>query len=248
MNETGVVAIIQARIGSTRFPRKVLQDLCGKPLISHILNRVKLIKSISRIVLAIPITRENDIFEKIANDFNCNCFRGSEEDVLSRYYEAAKTFKAEIIVRLTSDCPLIDPKITEMAIENHLHSQVDYTAVGFEGGFPRGLDTEIFNFDVIEKTYNEAHLIYEREHVTPYIYHHPHLFKLRFLEATGKLRRPDLRLTVDEREDLELIRAIFETLNRDGQTFYTEEVIDLLDKYPHLLAINAHVVQKELGK
>jgi len=110
------------------------------------------------------------------------------------------------------------------------------------------LDTEVFNFETLEKAYEEAKLDYEREHVTPYIYQHPNMFRLKFIEASGKLRRPDLRLTVDTEEDLKLIREIFKQLYRDGQIFYTEDVIDLLDKCPELIAINAHIRQKELGE
>jgi len=243
-----VVAIIQARVGSSRLPGKVLKDVCGKPMLWHMLNRLGFSKQISDIVLAIPNSKPNNRLEEFAKEFSIRCFRGSEEDVLARYYDAATEFGANVVVRLTSDCPLIDPRITDLVIAEHLASEVDYTSGGNKGGFPRGLDTEVFNFDALKRAYEEAKQDYEREHVTPYIYLHPEIFKLKSVEATEKLRRPALRLTVDTEEDLKLIRGIFTRLYRDDQIFYAEDVINLLDKHPELVAINAHIRQKKLGE
>jgi spore coat polysaccharide biosynthesis protein SpsF len=240
-----VEAIIQARMTSTRLPGKVLKDISGEPMLRHLLDRLRSTNTIDNVILAIPHSKQNDKLENLAKELKLPCFRGSEDDVLSRYYEAAVEFGMEAIVRITSDCPLIDPWITDTVIAAHLNSNADYTS---NKGFPRGLDTEVFNFDALNRAYKEAKQNYEREHVTPYIYLHPEIFKLKSVEATGKLRRPDLRLTVDTEEDLRLIREIFKRLYRDGRIFYTEDVIDLLDKHPELVAINAHVVQKELGK
>jgi len=140
---------------------------------------------------------------------------------------------------------LIDPKITDHVIESHLNSEVDYTSNVIVRTFPRGLDTEVFNFSILETTFQNAKENYEREHVTPYIYLHPELFKLKSIEASGKLRRPDLRLTIDTKEDLRLSEKIFKHLYRENQIFYTDDVIDFLDKHPELVAINAHIVQKD---
>ncbi len=246
MNKVLVVAIIQARMGSTRLPAKVLRDICGKPLLWHMLDRLRLSIRIDDIVLAIPDSEQNDQLADFAKELNLHYFRGSEDDVLARYYGAATKFEADVVVRLTSDCPLIDPRVTDKVIEEHLNSDADYTSVSIKSGFPRGLDTEVFNYDALEETYREAKHYYEREHVTPYIYQHPDLFKIKSVEANEKLRRPDLRLTVDTEEDLDLIGKIFRRLYRDGQIFYTEEVIALLDKHPELVAINAHIRQMEI--
>lgn len=240
-----VEAIIQARVTSTRLPGKVLKDIVGKPMLWHLLNRLRSANRIDNVILAIPRSTQNDKLENFAKELKLPCFRGSEDDVLSRYYEAAVEFGAEVIVRITSDCPLIDPWVTDTVIAAHLNSDADYTS---NRGFPRGLDTEVFNLDALNRAYKEANRNYEREHVTPYIYQHPNLFKIESVEANGKLRRPDLRLTVDTEEDLRLIREIFKRLYRDGRIFYTEDVIDLLDKNPKLVAINAHVAQKKLGE
>jgi spore coat polysaccharide biosynthesis protein SpsF (cytidylyltransferase family) len=243
-----IVAIIQARIGATRLPEKILKDVSGKPMLWHVVNRLKFSQTIDDIVLAIPTSDQNDMLEDFAQGLKLHCFRGSETDVLSRYYGAAVEFGGDVIVRITSDCPLIDPRVTDHVIDAHLNSGADYTTNDVEYGFPRGLDTEALNFDTLARAYKEAKLDYEREHVTPYIYQHPDIFKLNFVEAKGKLRRPDLRLTVDTEEDLEFIREIYKRLYRDDQIFYTEDIIELLDKYPELTDINAHVRQKELGE
>jgi len=246
--KTKVTAIIQARMSSTRLPGKVLKNICGKPMLWHMLNRLKFSKKIDDIILAIPNLAQNNKLKDIAKEFKLHCFRGSEEDVLDRYYKAAVKFGGDVIVRLTSDCPLIDPRLTDRIIEEHLLADVDYTSGGNKGSFPRGLDTEVFSFDALKRAYEEAKQDYEREHVTPYIYQHPELFKLQFIEASGKLRQPDLRLTVDTEEDLKLIREIFTRLYRDDQIFYAEDIIDLLDRHPGLVAINAHIRQKKLGE
>jgi spore coat polysaccharide biosynthesis protein SpsF (cytidylyltransferase family) len=242
-----IVAIIQARIGATRLPEKILKDVSGKPMLWHVIKRLKFSQMIDDIVLAIPTSDQNDSLEDFAKELKLHCFRGSETDVLSRYYGAAVKYGGDVIVRVTADCPLIDPRVTDWVIDAHLNSGADYTTNDVEYGFPRGLDTEALNFDTLARAYGDAKLDYEREHVTTYIYQHPDLFKLNFVEAKGKLRRPDLRLTVDTEEDLEFIREIFKQLYRDDQTFYTEDVIEFLDQHPELIAINAHVRQKELG-
>lgn len=241
-----IVAIIQARMGSTRLPGKVLMDIARKPMLWHLLNRLNFSKKIDEIILAIPDTKENDILERFAKDNKVKYFRGSKEDVLSRYYEAAKKFKCDSIIRINSDCPLIDPKIVDLVIEKYLDSAVDYTANALERTFPRGLDTEIFNFRTLEKTHKEAKETYQREHVVPYIHEHPEIFKIQNVEARGKLRRPEFRLTVDTKEDLKLIRIIYKHLYKPKDIFYTDKIIDLLNKYPEFAKINAHVRQKNL--
>ena len=239
-------AIIQARMTSTRLPGKVLMDIEGKPMLWHVVNRLKFSEKLDDIILAIPNTKKNNILEKFAKDNKVKYFRGSEEDVLSRYYKTAKKFKCDLIVRITSDCPLIDPQIVDLVIEKHLKLNADYTSNTLKRTFPRGLGVEVFNFKVLKKAQKEAKEDYQREHVTPYIYEHPEIFELQNIEAKGKLRRPDLRLTVDTKEDLKLIREIYRYLYNPGKIFYTEEIIDLLDKHPELIKINANVQQKAL--
>ncbi len=241
-----VSAIIQARITSTRLPGKVLMDIEGKPMLWHVINRLKSSKKLDDIILTIPDTKENDILEKFAKDNKVKYFRGNENNVLSRYYETAKKFHCEVIVRLTSDCPLIDPKIVDLVIEKHLNRGVDYTSNVIKKTFPRGLDVEVFNFMVLEKAHKGAKENYQREHVTPYIYEHPEIFKLQNITAKGILKRPEIRLTVDTKEDLRLIKEIYKYFSKPQKIFYAKEIIELLDKYPELKKINAKIKQKDL--
>jgi len=244
MKKRKIAAIIQARITSTRLPGKVLMDIEGKPMLWHVINRLKFSEKLDNIILAIPDTKESDVLEKFVKENNIKYFRGSKEDVLSRYYETAKKFKIDVIVRITSDCPLIDPKIVDLVIQKHLDSETDYTSNTLERTFPRGLDVEVFNFKVLEKTQKEARKNYQREHVTPYICENPKIFKLQNIKAKGKLRRPELRLTVDTKEDLKLIREIYRHLYKLRKIFYTEEIIDLFNNHQELIKINEKVRQK----
>ena len=247
MSETKkIVAVIQARLTSTRLPQKIMLDLCGKPLLCHVVERIKRAKMIDQIILAIPDSISNNELASFIDKSKWNLFRGSEDDVLSRYYHAATQFKADIIVRITSDCPLVDPKIIDETIKQHIQNRNDYTAAGVEGGFPRGLDTEVLNFKSLETAYYKAKEKSEREHVTLFIYQNPDLFRIQFIEASGPMMRPDIRLTVDTEEDLLLIREIYSALSNYGNHFTTEDVLALIDSNPHLQSINKHIVQKDI--
>jgi spore coat polysaccharide biosynthesis protein SpsF len=237
-NKKRVVLIVQARMGSIRLPRKILLEVEGKPFLWHVIERLKHVKNIDVIVLAIPNTKDNDILEKFAKDNKIQYFRGSEGNLLERYYFAAKEFKADVIVRIPSDNALIDPEISDLVVERHLNSDADYTSNVLEATFPVGLHTEVFNFSVLEKVYKEGGDEYEKEHATPYIYRHPELFKLQSVIAEEKLKRPDIRLTTDTENDLKLIREIYKKLYVEGKMFYTKEIIDLLNKFPELIKIN----------
>jgi len=241
-----IAAIVQTRMDSTRLPGKVLLDISDKPMLWHVINRLSFAKKIDEIILAIPDTKENDILEKFTKDNKVKCSRGSEGDVLSRYYKTVKEFKIDIIVRVTSDCPLIDPQIVDLVIKKHLNLDADYTSNTLKRSYPRGLDVEVFNFNVLEQTYKEAKEYYQREHVSPYIYEHPEIFKLQNIRAEEKLKYPEFRLTVDTKEDLELVREIYERLYKPKNIFYTEKIIDLFNKYPYLTKINNYVRQKNL--
>jgi spore coat polysaccharide biosynthesis protein SpsF len=242
-----VVAIIQARMGSSRLPGKILLDIMGKPILWHVVNRLKHSEKINNIVIAIPDTAPNDKLQSFVGELGVKCFRGSENDVLARYYGAALENEGDIIVRITSDCPLIDPRFTDSAIESHVKSTADYSSKGPSGGFPRGIDSEVFNFAALKKAYLEATQDYEREHVTPYLYQHPELFKINIVQATGKLRR-ELRLTVDTEEDFKLVKEIYKNLYKRARIFYIEDIIEFLESHPEMISINAHIKQKQLGQ
>lgn len=237
-----VGAIVQARIGATRLPGKVLEIITGEPMVWHVVNRLRLSKKLHNIILAIPDAKEDDVLEDFAREQNISYFRGSQQDVLSRYYEAAKTFHCEVVARITADCPLIDPEVVDQVIERHLASGADYTSNTIERTFPRGMDTEVFSRQTLERTYREARQPYEREHVTPYIYEHPNMFQLQNVEAQGEARRPEIRLTVDYQEDLELVRRICQSLGE--KSLRVVEVIRFLDANPSVAKINADCEQK----
>lgn len=241
-----VLGIVQARMGSTRLPNKVLMNIMDKPLLWHMIYRLKHSKEITQLIIATSTNKIDDPIEIFCSSIDIECFRGSENDVLSRFYYAAIKYGGDIIARFTGDCPLIDPLISDDVIKTHIASSGDYSSNTLKRTFPRGLDTEVFSFRVLEKAFNNANKEYEREHVTPYIYENPKLFKLINLEAKGKLRRPDIRITVDTKEDLKLVREIYSQLYKPNQIFYTEDIIKLLNKNPRLLEINKNVKQKQL--
>lgn len=239
-------AIIQARVTSTSLPGKVLMSIEGKSMLRHIVERLRYAKKIDDIILAIPDSSKNDILEAFAKENTLPYIRGDEDDVLSRYYKAAMYFDCDAIVRITSDCAVIDPRIVDYVIEKHLAKNADYTSNTLERTYPRGLDVEIFSFDALKKAYNEAKEPHQREHVTPYIYEHPRIFALQNIEAKGIIRRPELRLTVDTEEDLALIKNIYHFLYKPGNIFLADEIITIVDAHPELKEINARIKQKEL--
>lgn len=239
-----IYAIIQARMGSVRLPGKVLRDIAGKPMLWHVVSRAKHAKKLDEVIIAIPDTKENEVLEQYIQEQGWKYVKGDENDVLARYYLAAKTFPCDVVVRITSDCPVIDPVVVDLVVERHIASSADYTSNFIARTFPRGLDTEVFNCSALEKAYQEAEEPRQREHVTPYIYEHPELFKLEGVEAPEELRRPDLRLTVDTEEDLLLIREIYKYLYAPDKLFLAKDIIELCNRYPELCKINSEVQQK----
>lgn len=237
-----IVCIIQARMGSTRLPRKVMKKIKEETVLYHVVERAKQSELIDQIVVATTTNRQDDVLVEESKRLKVSSYRGSEEDVLSRYYHAAKKYNADRIVRVTSDCPFIDPVIVDQVISKHLETNADYTSNCIERTYPRGVDTEVFNFDVLEEAYKNATQKYEKEHVTPYILEHPDKFKLINIEAKGKLRRPDIRITLDTIEDFELISRII--LHFSSINFTTEDIIDFINQNPKLIDINKQVKQK----
>ena len=237
-----VIAIVQARMGSTRLPGKVLKRINNKFVLDYVIERLKFSNKINDVILATTTNKKDDVLERYSIKREVRYFRGSEEDVLSRYYHAAKKYGGEIIVRITSDCPLIDPEIVDNVINKHIDNKADYTSNVIKRTYPRGLDTEVFNFDVLSEAYKNANEKYQQEHVTSYMIEHPEKFKLQNIEAKGKLKRPDIRITVDTEEDFELIERIISHFN--NLNFKTEDIIDFLDRNPELLEINKNIKQK----
>lgn len=244
-----ITAIIQARCGSTRLPNKIFKTLSGKPVLWHVVNRVSQSNLISKIVIATTTLPEDNAVEKFCLDNNVSFYRGSSEDVLSRYYEAAKNFDADIIIRITSDCPVIDPRILDSLIEDfleeNLKTKLDYLSNTLVRTFPRGLDAEVFTIDALEKSFLNAVKNYEREHVTPYIYQHPEYFALKnYLNDRDYSQH---RWTLDTEEDYSLLKKIYDSLYAEGKIFLFDDVIKLFEKNPDLININKDIEQKKLN-
>jgi len=238
------VAIIQARMGSSRFPGKVIKKINGRPMIEQVIRRVKLSRKIDKVVLVIPDTPLNDILFQLAKRLNTICIRGSEKNVLSRYLKAAKETKANIIIRITGDCPLIDPRIIDGMLDEFEKENCDYLLNDAKyKGHPRGFDVDIFSFKVLKNLANLATNDYHKEQITTFMLEHPEMFKIRYYKAPKKLYRPNYRLCVDEKLDLVLVRKIFEHF-KPRENFSAEEIINYLDKNPKIAAINKSVKQK----
>lgn len=241
-----IVAIIQARMGSTRLPRKVLKEVMGKTLLEYQLERVRRSKFIDEIVIATTTKKADDEIVSLCGKLAVNVYRGSEQDVLSRYYEAAVEYKADIVVRLTSDCPLIDPDVIDRVIKLYLDNKtkIDYASNTLERTYPRGLDTEVFSFDALKKTYQEATLSRDREHVTSYIYTSPRLFRCD--GVVSKHDYKNYRLTVDTIEDFALIKLLFESLYTFNKCFTTADVIKKVNENPTWFKLNEHIEQNKI--
>lgn len=240
-----VVAIIQARMGSTRLPGKVMREVLGKPLLAYQIERLRQCKQIDTLVVATTYNSEDWCIVKLCQNLTVNVFLGSEEDVLTRYYEAACYYQADVVVRLTADCPLIDPEIVDRVITEYLsnYPQYDYVSNTIERTYPRGLDTEVFSFQALQVAYYNARAPHLREHVTPYIYMNPQIFNLgNVLDKTDHSKH---RWTVDTTEDFELIKRIIEQLYPNKPLFNRIDVLSLLNKHPEWVLINAHIEQKK---
>ena len=237
-----IAAIIQARIGSRRLPAKVVADIMGKPLLARVIERVKQAACIDKVILASTTRPEDKELGRIAGDCGAEFFAGNEDDVLDRFYQAAKTFGADIVVRITADCPLIDPRIIDKVVRRYLEGDCDYATNTLVVTYPDGLDVEVFSFKVLERAWKEARLASEREHVTPYMRNPA---KFRLANVANSVDISSLRWTVDEEKDLVLVREIYKHLYKAGQMFYMEDVLDLVRKFPRLSKINQDILRNE---
>ncbi|MHC8517591.1 cytidylyltransferase domain-containing protein [Sporosarcina sp. ITBMC105] len=240
-----VVAIIQARMDSTRLPGKVLKTVLNKTLLEYQLERVQRSRLIDEIIIATTRDSADEDIVKWCKKNSVGVYRGSEHDVLARYYEAAIEYKADVIVRLTSDCPLIDFEVVDQVIQLYLdmRGEIDYASNTLERTFPRGMDTEVFSFSALQKAYANAVSKNEREHVTTFIYKNPHIFKIQGLTYSYNLSK--YRWTVDTEEDFELIRQILLNIYPNNPTFVLKDLIELVERNPSWNDINAHIEQKK---
>jgi len=235
------LAIVQARMGSSRLPGKVLMDLGGESVLARVIHRLRRAALVDKIVVASSTSEKDDAVVRECERLQVLSFRGSEHDVLDRYYRCAELQRAAVLVRITADCPLLDPELVDLTIRAFLAENCDYASNALVQSYPRGLDVEVLSRAALTRAWTKAHSPHDREHVTPYLYEHPELFRLVSVMADADYSHH--RWTVDTLEDLELVRSIYARFENQN-CFSWREVLKLMQREPQLAEINAHVVQK----
>lgn len=238
-----IITIIQVRMGSTRLPGKVLMDIGGRTMLARVVHRARRAKLLNKIIVATTLNSRDNPIVMECKRLDVSFSRGSEEDVLDRYYQAAQKFRADAIVRITSDCPLIDSDVIDKVVQAFLNQKPDYASNTIHRTYPRGLDIEVMTMDSLARAWREAAESHQRVHVTPYIYQNPD--KFRIISVNGEADYSHYRWTVDTQEDLDFVRAVYTRFdNKD--TFNWQEVLTVLAQEPSLADINRHVAQKTL--
>lgn len=236
-----VVAIIQARMSSTRLPGKVMKQICGHSVLGHVVERLSRSERIDKIVIATSTDPSDDVIERWCTKERVRVFRGSLDDVLSRYYWAARAYGARTVVRITADCPVIDPVVVDRVIDLFTSSGCDYART--DETYPNGVDVEVFSMNALLRAFNEADLPSEREHVTPYIWKNAKAFSIR--RAVCERDLTAMRWTVDDMKDFRLVEEIFNALYTTNNVFHMDEIVEFLEANPALLKINAHTKRNE---
>jgi spore coat polysaccharide biosynthesis protein SpsF len=237
--------IIQARTGSTRFPNKILNNITqDKNVLEFLLDQLQYSKLINKIIVATTISEKDDSIVDLCKNKNIKFFRGDELNVLKRYYDCAQEFHSQNILRITSDCPLIDPELVDNGIEKFLDGGYDYITNSLEETFPHGLDFQILKFDVLKYVFENAELYSEKEHVIPYILNNPGKFKIYNIKNEKNFS--NFRITVDWPDDLELIKKIIE--RTENRPILMKNIVEILNKNPELMEINSGHSRNELTK
>ena len=243
-------AIVQARTSSTRLPGKVLKELptgSGITVLEQVIRRLKRSRELDTIVIATTTDAQDNAIVDIARKENVALFRGSRDDVLSRFYLAAKENGIDVVVRITSDCPCMDPDVLDMVVSSHLENKGDYTSNTLKRTYPRGLDVEVLNFDVLERAYKNAVHDFEKEHVTAYIYDtRADMFKIAHFTAPEGFDASYIRATLDTEEDYELLCTVFDHLYKKNEFFGVKDLIAFIEERPWVKTINDNVVQKDI--
>ncbi|WP_407393598.1 cytidylyltransferase domain-containing protein [Methanobrevibacter sp.] len=241
-------AIIQARTSSKRFPKKVLKSLPYGSEISVLqqdIRRVKQSSLLDEVIIATTTNPDDDEIVEVAIKEETNYFRGSLDNVLERYYQSALKFNLDVIVRITSDCPCVDWNVIDDIIQSHIDSDADYTSNTLIETFPRGIDCEVLNFNVLKEAYENASEKYEKEHVTPYIYKtNPEKFKIN--KYTSPENYSDIRITLDTPQDYALLCVIYDNLYENNHFFTLDDILDLFERKPWIKYINEDIIQKKV--
>ncbi len=238
-----VLAILQARMSSTRLPGKVLKPILGRPMLSLHIERVRRAGQLDTILVATSSELSDNPIAELCTNEGIACHRGSLNDVLDRFYTAAKPYQPNHVVRLTGDCPLADPAIIDQVVVHHLKNGFDYTSNCRPPTFPDGLDVEVFKFSVLEQAWKEAAKQYEREHVTPFMWQQPERFKLGNVTASKDLSR--MRWTVDRAEDLAVVTEIYESLYPKNPAFGFSDILNFIKQHPEIEKINDGFMRNE---
>lgn len=233
-----VVAIIATRFFSARLPGKVLMDVMGKPILQHIIERLRKCQLIDQIVVAIANEKDSPILAFVEK-YDIENFVGDELDVLDRVYRTAKEYQAKVVVRICCDRVMIDPQVVDRVISFYLNNEVDYVSNCLAPSYPQGLVVEVFSFNALKTAWQNAKEAYQREHVTIYIYEHPEIFRLANVKNDKDLSY--MRWTVDVKEDLEFAREVYRRLYRDDEVFLMDDVLALLRREPELMEINKSI-------
>jgi len=229
-------------MGSSRRRGKVMAEIAGRPMLEHVVRRAQRATTLELVVVATSDHPNDDAVAQFCSNTDIPCFRGSEDDVLDRYYQAGRKYKADPIVRLTADCPLLDPVVIDQVVEVFRSGDYDYVSNALEPTYPDGLDAEVLRFRALEQAWQEARWQTEREYPTAYIFKHPELFRLRNVRHDVDLS--DLRWTVDEPDDLEFVRRVYQHLGPEP-SFGMQEILNLLRQHPELKQINAGIERNE---
>jgi spore coat polysaccharide biosynthesis protein SpsF len=240
-----VIASIEARMGSSRLPGKVLADVHGKPALSRLLARLRQCERLDGVVLATTVSPQDDALEAWARSEGVACHRGSEEDVLQRVVDAQRSQRSDVIVEVTGDCTLLDPAVIDLGVETFFGNECDVVTNARQPSFPLGADVQVFRFSDLERVSQTIDDPAVREHVSLYFYEHPEKFRVIHLFAPRRWRGPELRLQLDYPEDLEFTRQVFARLLPSyGEAFGLDEIMALLRANPELCEINAHCEEK----
>ncbi|MBA4406135.1 acylneuraminate cytidylyltransferase [bacterium] len=241
-----IATVIQARMSSTRLPGKVMLPILGKPLLIRMIERVQSAKLIGQLIVATSTNTEDDEIEKLCSENGITCFRGHLTDLLDRHYQVGKLFGAEAVVKIPSDCPLIDPHVIDKVLEHYINSdEFDYVSNLHPASYPDGNDVEIFSFEAIECAWKDATRDFEREHTTPFIWENKEFFAIGNVTwETGYDFSTSHRWTIDFPEDYEFIRKVYEELYQTNPSFSLKDILNLLKQKPHIAQIN----QQYLGK
>lgn len=244
MKDKRVVAIIEARMNSSRLPGKVLLEMAGKPVIGHIVDRLRAAKQVDDVCVATVADDSCDVLVDYCHSIGVDVFRGSEDDVLDRVLQAAYHSNADVIVEICGDCPVIDPIVVDELVEQYFHLEVDFCSNAIQRVHPLGLDAKVFSRDVLQRVADSTQDKYDREHVSLYIYENPDKFALHHLSDNHYLDVIDYRLTLDTDKDFAMINQVYDALYAENKTFGLAQIIPFLQRNPEIVMMNSDVKQK----